>query len=295
MLETNAQIAGRLDEVARLLEAQGANRFRVEAYRRGAVTLRNLSRSVIDIIKTSGIDALEEIPTIGPTLARAIYHIATTGTLPMLDRIRGQSDPVTLIATVPGIGHYFAKKIHHDLGIDSLEDLEAAAYDGRLRNIEGMGEKRLAGIRDSLATRLGRVRKSSMNLEQSRPSVEVILSIDREYRTKAEKGLLTTIAPRRFNPQRVAWLPILHSSRGAWHFTALFSNTPRAHQMNKTHDWLVVYYDNENHEGQATIVTAYKGKLMGKRVVRGRENECEAYYDEQQRINLPTLEYASNR
>ncbi len=209
----------------------------------------------------------------------------------MLDRIRGKSDPVTLIATVPGIGHYLAKKIHHDLGIDSLEDLEAAAYDGRLRNIEGIGEKRLAGIRDSLATRLGRIRRSSVNVDELRPSVETILSIDREYHTKAEKGLLTTIAPRRFNPERIAWLPILHSSRGPWHFTALFSNTPRAHQMNKTHDWLVVYYDNDNHEGQATVVTAYKGKLTGKRIVRGRENECEAFY-EQQKINLPTLEHA---
>lgn len=291
MLEANSQIAGRLDEVARLLETQGANRFRVEAYRRGAVTLRNLSRSITEIIKTEGIEGLEELPTIGPTLARAIYHIATTGTLPMLDRIRGKSDPVTLIATVPGIGRYLSTKIHHDLGIDSLEDLEAAAYDGRLRNIEAIGEKRLAGIRDSLATRLGRIRRSSVNVEESRPSIAAILSIDHEYRTKAKNGLLTKIAPRRFNPEGIAWLPILHSSRGPWHFTALFSNTPRAHQMNKTHDWLVVYYDNDNHEGQATVVTAYKGELTGKRIVRGRENECEAYY-EQQKFNLPTLEYA---
>ncbi len=65
MLETNSQIAGRLDEVARLLETQGANRFRVEAYRRGAVTLRNLSKPVKDIIKTKGIEGLEELPTIG--------------------------------------------------------------------------------------------------------------------------------------------------------------------------------------------------------------------------------------
>ena len=291
MLDENSQIAGRLDEVARFLEAQGANRFRVEAYRHGALTLRNLSRPIIEIIKTKGIEGLEELPAIGPTLARAIYHIATTGTLPMLDRIRGKSDPITLIATVPGIGRYLAKRIHYDLGIDSLEDLETAAYDGRLRNIEAIGEKRLAGIRDSLATRLGRVRRLTANVNQSRPSVAAILSIDREYRTKAEKGLLTKIAPRRFNPERIAWLPILHSSRGPWHFTALFSNTPRAHQMNKTNDWLVIYYDNGDHEGQATVVTAYKGILTGKRIVRGRENECEAYYEQQQDI-LHTPEYA---
>jgi hypothetical protein len=290
MLDANTRIASRLDEVARLLETQGANRFRVEAYRRGAVTLRNLSISVVEIIKRKGIEGLQELPAIGPTLARAIYHIATTGTLPMLDRIRGKSDPVTLIATVPGIGPVLAEKIHHDLGIDTLEDLETAAYDGRLRNIEAIGEKRLAGIRDTLATRLGRVRRPlTVKADQLRPSVAEILSIDREYRIKNEKGVLTKIAPRRFNPERIAWLPILHSSRGPWHFTSLFSNTPRAHQMNKTDDWVVIYYDNNNHDGQSTVVTAYKGKLNGKRIVRGREDECEAYYEQLEKI-LPAFE-----
>jgi hypothetical protein len=224
------------------------------------------------------MEGLQQLPGIGPILSRAIYHIAKTGELPMLERIRTKSDPISLIATVPGIGDYLAQRIHDDLGINSLEDLEAAAYDGRLRNIEAIGEKRLSGIRDSLATRLCRIRTLRTDTHSARPSVGEILQIDREYREKSDKGLLTKIAPRRFNPEQIAWLPILHDSRGIWHYTALFSNTPLAHQMNKTHDWVVVYYDDGKFEGQATVVTAYKGMLTGERIVRGRETECEMYY-----------------
>jgi hypothetical protein len=115
-------------------------------------------------------------------LARAIYVIVTTGALPMLDWIRGESDPIKLIATVPGIGRNLAEKIHEDLGIDSLEELEVAAYDGRLRNVLAIGDKRLAGIRDSLATRLGRIRRIRTTGNLVRPSISELLAVDREYR-----------------------------------------------------------------------------------------------------------------
>lgn len=281
-IEENLEIARRLEEVARLLDAQGANHFRIEAYRRCARTLRNLPKSVSEIIDKDGMEGLQQLPGVGESLARAIYQMSTRRTLPMLERLRGESDPVALLATVPGIGRYLAERIHEDLGIDSLEDLEAAAYDGRLSIIEAIGEKRLAGIRDSLAGRLGRIRKRVTNDDISKPPVSEILDVDREYRSKAARGQLLKIAPRRFNPDGNAWLPILHTNRGSRHYTALFSNTALAHRMNKTQDWLVVYNDNGKHEGQCTVVTAYRGKLIGKRIVKGRETECEFFYDKNQ-------------
>ncbi len=94
------------------------------------------------------------------------------------------------------------------------------------------------------------------------------------------QGKLPTIAPKRFNPQSEAWLPILHTQRDAWHFTVLFSNTARAHELDRTRDWVVVYfYDDHHQEGQHTIVTETRGALIGRRVVRGRESECRALYD----------------
>lgn len=87
-----------------------------------------------------------------------------------------------------------------------------------------------------------------------------------------------TIAPRRFNPTPEAWLPILHTVRGERHYTALFSNTARAHQLGNTSDWVVIFYDGGRGERQYTVITAEFGKLYGKRIVRGREAECSRYY-----------------
>lgn len=111
------------------------------------------------------------------------------------------------------------------------------------------------------------------------PSVEVLLAIDREYREKAHAGALRLIAPKRMNPEGKAWLPVLHTRYGPWHFTALFSNTERAHELHRTHDWVVIYFsDPDGEEGQFTVVTERRGTLTGERVVRGREPECARYY-----------------
>jgi putative hydrolase len=266
----NTEIAGRLEEVARILEDQGANPFRVRAYDRAAETLRRLPRSVADIYDEGGLPALEELPGIGETLARSVRDLVTTGRLPMLERLRGHQDPVTLLATVPGIGRPTAERLHEDLGLESLQDLELAAHDGRLATLAGFGTKRLAGVRDSLAHRLGRLRRSGTEGAEA-PPVEELLSVDEEYRKEAAAGRLKTIAPRRFNPGGGAWLPVLHTMRGERHYTAMFSNTPRAHRLGTTRDWVVIYWDGEG-EGQATVITLRHGPLAGRRIVRGRED-----------------------
>jgi Holliday junction resolvasome RuvABC DNA-binding subunit len=272
------RVARRLEEVAQLLESQGGNRFRVEAYRRAAETLKHLPRPAAEILHQEGEPGLRKLPGIGDRLARAIATLLITGRLPMLDRLRGESDSTWKLASVPGIGKRLAAKLHQDLGIDTLEELEAAAHSGRLKEIGGIGDKRLAGIIDSLSARLGRVRGLQSDSRNPTVLVAEILDVDREYREKAAAGELPTIAPRRFNPTREAWLPILHTTRGVRHYTALFSNTARAHEMGKTKDWVVLYYDGRNGEQQCTVVTSQRGPLTGKRIVRGRETECLQHY-----------------
>ena len=273
----NRAVAARLDEVARLLAEQGANPFRVAAYRRAAETVRRLRRSVAALLREEGLEGLERLPGIGPRLARAIHTLVETGRLPMLERLRGESDAVALLASVPGVGPVLAERLHRELGIDSLEELEAAAHDGRLATVAGLGEKRVAGIRDSLAGRLARVRPPG-EPPADEPPVAELLDVDREYRTAAAAGRLPRIAPRRFNPERRAWLPVLHTERGGRHYTALFSTTARAHELGRTRDWVVLYVDGGQGERQYTVVTARRGVLTGRRVVRGREPECLAYY-----------------
>jgi hypothetical protein len=68
-------------------------------------------------------------------------------------------------------------------------------------------------------------------------------------------------------------LPVLHTVRGERHYTALYSNTPRARRMGASRDWVVLYYDSGQAEGQATVITARWGPLAGTRIVRGGEVE----------------------
>lgn len=274
----NAEVAHRLEEVAWLLEEQGANPYRAQAYRRAAETIHHLPRPVSELVYEEGLAGLHRLPGIGESLARSIQDLVHTGRLPVLDRLRGETDPKALLASVPGIGPVLAERLHHELGIETLEELEAAAHDGRLRDLAGIGEKRRAGIIDSLASRLGRLRARHPTVAQEEPLVAELLDVDREYREKAQVGELRRIAPRRFNPHGEAWLPVLHTQRGDRHYTALFSNTARAHQLGKTQDWVVLYYDKGDGERQCTVITSHREPLTGKRIVRGREDECAAYY-----------------
>jgi hypothetical protein len=290
MNPVNQDVAGRLEEAAKLLRDQGADRYRVGAYLRAATSIRSMQTPVDEVLRDRGLDGLKQLPHVGETIARAIRELVTHGRLPMLDRLRGEGDPVTLLASAPGIGRVLANRLHEELGLETLADLEAAAHDGRLATVEGFGAKRLAGIRDSLAHRLGRVRVPT--IPGAMPSVSELLDVDREYREKATAGKLQRIAPRRFNPSREAWLPILHTRRWNRRYTALFSNTARAHRTGNARDWVVLYADNGSGEHRHTVITAMYGPLRGRRVVAGREDECRAVYA---RVSEGATPPASNR
>jgi DNA uptake protein ComE-like DNA-binding protein len=278
---SNQRIARLLRETAALLEVQQANPFRVRAYRRAADVVAAAKEPIVDLVEQAGPEALDALPGIGAGLASVIAELIATGRLAVLERLHGRSDPVSLLASIPGIGPVWADRIHHELGIGSLEDLELAAHDDRLEQMKGMGPKRLEGIRTALAGRLRRPRPPAESPDRQRPPVEDLLDVDREYRRKARAGELRTIAPLRFNPNREAWLPVLHTTRGARHFTALYSNTARAHRLGRSKDWVVIYNDGRVGEGQGTVVTEFSGPLQGRRVVRGREGECLQHYDVQ--------------
>jgi hypothetical protein len=181
---------------------------------------------------------------------------------------------------VAGIGEELAKRVHAELHIESLEELELAAHDGRLAKVPGFGARRVRAVQQALAGILGReaARRGKAGVRHAerpggRPDVATLLEVDREYRRKAEAGALRTIAPRRFNPDKKSWLPVLHTERPPWSFTALFSNTARAHELGTTGDWVVIYFERDGREGQCTVVTERTGPRAGERVVRGREDE----------------------
>jgi putative hydrolase len=275
----NQQIAMKLAQAADLLEQQGANPFRVSAYRHAGDTVSRLARDIGELAQAEGTAGLVGLPGIGSGIAAAIQELLGTGNWAQLERLRGALDPAQLFRTVPGIGPKLAEQIHDRLHIDTLEALEAAAYDGRLEGVPGMGRRRVTAIRNALAQLLGRPRRPPRPVTGDEPDIAMLLEVDRDYRGRAEQGILPLIAPRRFNPEGRASLPVLHTERGGWHFTLMYSNTARAHELKRTRDWVVVYfYDDHHEEGQCTLVTETRGPLSGLRVVRGREAACREYY-----------------
>ncbi|MDP1700281.1 MAG: helix-hairpin-helix domain-containing protein [Aestuariivirga sp.] len=275
MKANNRVVAEALRDAAALFAHQDAGQFRVSAYRNAAKTIEELPDDVADVA-ARGADALDALPHIGKSIASAIVQLTTTGRWPQLERMRGRLDPEVSFQNIPGIGPIFARLIHEHLHVDTLEALEAAAHDGRLDTVPGIGERRGKVIRQSLASILARKGPLVSGAQKiPPPPIEMILDVDREYRERAKAGDLKLIAPKRFNPKGEAWLPILHTERGPWHFTVLFSNTARAHELGKTADWVIVFYSsNHQIEDQNTVVSETKGPLKGQRVVRGREPEC---------------------
>ena len=278
----NIQIAETLEQIAQLLDIKQADPFRVAAYRRAARSVAETVPPLWQVFAEEGLVGIRAIQGIGPTISAAVAEYLESGRVGILERLKAELPAEELFLLVPGIGRELAQRIAGELRIKTLEDLELAAHDGRLSAIPGFGERRIKLVRDALAGILSRrpaptLGKPAMANPQL-PSVELILEIDAEYRRRAQAGELKKIAPRRYNPEGKAWLPLLHTQRGGWTFTALFSNTSVAHELGMTGNWVVILYEQGSEAGQCTVVTERRGLMAGKRVVRGRESECRAFY-----------------
>ncbi|GAB4522452.1 MAG: helix-hairpin-helix domain-containing protein [Roseibium sp.] len=266
----NRVVAEMLRDYADLLGQQGEDGFRQRAYQRAAEVVSTLEEPAADILAREGRQGLIDLPAIGKGIAGAIAEIVSTGRWSQLERLKGDLSPEALFRTLPGVGPELAQRIAEATQAETLEDLEHDLHFGSV-DIPGIGPRRKRMLTAALADRLGRGAATQHAVSPPpRPPASMLLEVDRMYRDGAAAGTLRKIAPKRFNPEGEAWLPVLHARHDDWHFTALYSNTARAHDLGKTDDWVVIYYQQEGHpEGRATVVTETHGPQEGKRVVRG--------------------------
>ncbi len=154
---TNPELAEALDQMAEVLVRQGeTNPYRVQAYLQAAAMVRDLDEPVARLYGEGGRDALLSLPGIGVNLAHHIAQYVETGRIGLRDRLLRAADPVALLATVPGVSERLAGVLVGDLGIESLAELERAAHDGRLRELDGVGPRRTEAIRLQLNSILNR-------------------------------------------------------------------------------------------------------------------------------------------
>jgi DNA polymerase (family X) len=154
----NSDVTGALNTLADLLEIEGANAFRVRAYREAARTIDGLPRNLAEMV--AGDEDLSELPGIGDSMAAKIKEIVHTGSLQQLEALQREvPGELSELLSLSGLGPKRVRALHDELGIEDRAGLAAAARDGRIRELEGLGPKTEQKILDELEKRRGREKR----------------------------------------------------------------------------------------------------------------------------------------
>lgn len=158
MPKHNADIAAVFEEIADLLEIQGANPFRIRAYRNAARVVGELSQEISRLLEKG--EDLTELPGIGDDLAGKINEIVSSGHCSLLDRLHTELPPAIIeLLKIPGLGPKRVKALYHDLDVQTLEQLYRAARDGRIRALPGFGEKTENNILQAIEVHANQTRR----------------------------------------------------------------------------------------------------------------------------------------
>ncbi len=176
---TNEQIAGVFEQVADLLEIQGANPFRLRAYRYAARTIKSTANSFEALVNENA--DLTEYPGIGKDLAKQIVEITKTGQHPKLADLRKQvPQGVVDMLKIPGVGPKKVGVFFNTLKLTSLDELKAAAEAGRLADLKGFGKKTEQAILENIdmAAEAGRRVLISVARTSAETVVEDLLKLE---------------------------------------------------------------------------------------------------------------------
>ncbi len=199
----NSDVSDIFNKVADLLEIEGANPFRVRSYRNGARTVSGLPRNISDMIDAE--KDLTELPGIGKDLAGKIQEIVQTGTLEQLEELEGKTPTeLSQLMKLEGLGPKRVNALNRDLGITNLQELREAAQQGKIRDLEGFGQKTEQAILEELEqTEEKEERIKLMEAEQRARSLVEYL--------KASKGIkqITVAGSYRRRKETVGDLDIL--------------------------------------------------------------------------------------
>jgi DNA polymerase (family 10) len=177
-LPRNPEIAEQFELLADLLELEGAESFRVIAYRRAAVRMRETSSSVAQL----ALDGkAKELQGIGKTIEEKIVQIVEQGEIEALAKRRASvPSDVVLFMRLPGLGPKTAARIWKELGISTLAELQAAAEGERLRTLAGLGAKSEEKILKALAFKAENPDEGRRLLGEGLPAVQAVVSVLRE-------------------------------------------------------------------------------------------------------------------
>jgi len=168
-LPRNAELAERFELLADMLELDGADAFRLAAYRRAAARIRE---SAVPVAQLAVDRKATRLSGIGTTIENKIVELVETGDLQALAKLRDRLPPgLVEVMHVPGLGPKTARKLWSELGITSLDELRAAAEQERLRGLPGLGAKTEEKVLKSLSNPTSSAATGRVLLGQVLPSV----------------------------------------------------------------------------------------------------------------------------
>ena len=183
---SNPQLAAALEELGDLYELDGVDQFRVNSYRNAARSIRDATQSVAALVREG---RATELKGVGKTLDEKLRALLETGDIPAAIKLR-EKIPVGLVSVMhlPGFGPKRARRLYDELGIDSLEALEAAAEAGEIRKLRGFGQKVETTLLEVLAAGHDGTPQPRVLLTRALPLAEQIVAALAELPIIAEAG-----------------------------------------------------------------------------------------------------------
>lgn len=284
-LPRNADLADAFDLLADLSELLGEQGFRVQAYRRAATRIRETAASVAELALAG---QARELPGIGKTIEQKVVELTTTGRLEALEKRRAEVPPgVVQFLRLPGIGPKTAARIWTQLGVTTLDELREAAEAGRVRTLQGLGERSEAKLLDALRRGLGEEPEQRGLLGSGLPVVRAVVDALRAHPAAVDVSEAGSVRRRR---ETFRDLDVIATSTDAGALIAHFVALPGVVEV-------VAHGDTK-----ATVVTA-QGHRLDLRVVppecygdllqhfTGSKDHNVALREEAQRRGLSVSEY----
>jgi DNA polymerase (family 10) len=220
-LPRNADVADQFDLLADLLELEGAESFRVLAYRRAATRMRETSGSIAQL----ALDGrAKELQGIGKTIEEKIVQIVETGKIEALAKRETTIPPeVVLFMRLPGLGPKTAARIWKELGISTLDELKTAAEAERLRALPGLGSKSEEKILKALEFKAANPDQDRRLLGEGLPAVQAVVSVLREHPSAVH---VSTAGSVRRMKETFRDLDIIATATDPGELTAYFASLP---------------------------------------------------------------------
>lgn len=174
----NSAIAKVFQDIADLLEIKGEIPFKIRAYQKAARAIEHLPVEIEQMVKEGG--DLKNIPGVGEAIAKKTMELVTTGRLRYYDELRAEfPEGISTLLDIPGVGPKIAIRLCNELGVNTIEDLEAAILDGRVASLPRLGDKVAENILRQLQAM--RTKERRIPIGEALPVVEEIMAELRGY------------------------------------------------------------------------------------------------------------------